>query len=293
MRAQSLRFLAAIVVSLLIAAVIAWAGSQGGVEVGGIPLFALCGAFAFVANWIAFVPAWIYQTEHYYDLMGSLTYLSLITLVLVLGGAPAPRTALIAALVGIWALRLGRFLFSRIREDGTDGRFDSIKPDFAQFLMTWTLQGLWVFLTLSCGLAAMTSETRTELGFMAGLGAMLWITGFAIEVAADRQKRTFRGDPANAGRFITTGLWAWSRHPNYFGEILLWVGIAVIALPAISGWQLATLISPIFVFVLLTRISGVPLLESRGKKRWGHEPEYQAYKARTPVLVPRPPRASG
>ena len=100
----------------------------------------------------------------------------------------------------------------------------------------------------------------------------------------------FRADPANEGRFITTGLWAWSRHPNYFGEILLWAGIALIAFPVLQGAQLATLISPVFVFVLLTRISGVPLLESRGKKRWGDEPAYQEYKARTPVLWPRPPR---
>ena len=114
--------------------------------------------------------------------------------------------------------------------------------------------------------------------------------GFAIEVTADRQKSAFRADAANDGRFITTGLWAWSRHPNYFGEIMLWLGIAVLAAPALDGWQFATLISPVFVFVLLTRISGVPLLERRGLKRWGDDPDYQAYLARTPVLILRPPK---
>ncbi len=119
---------------------------------------------------------------------------------------------------------------------------------------------------------------------------MVWLVGFGIEVAADDQKRAFRADPANRGRFITTGLWAWSRHPNYFGEITLWVGVALVALPALSGWQHLTLVSPLFVGLLLTRVSGVPLLEARGQATWGDDPEYRDYVARTPVLVLRPPR---
>ena len=96
-------------------------------------------------------------------------------------------------------------------------------------------------------------------------------------------------DPANKGTFISTGLWAWSRHPNYFGEITLWLGIAVIAFPALSGWQYVTLISPVFVYVLLAHISGVPLLERRGQKKWGHEEAYQEYVRRTPSLLLKPP----
>lgn len=113
------------------------------------------------------------------------------------------------------------------------------------------------------------------------------MAGFAVEVVSERQKRRFRQDPANAERFITTGLWAWSRHPNYVGEIVLWVGIALIAIPALSGWQFITLISPLFVYLLLTRISGIPPLESRALKRWGKDPVFRAYMARTPVLFPR------
>jgi steroid 5-alpha reductase family enzyme len=178
----------------------------------------------------------------------------------------------------------------RVVRDGSDGRFDSIKPSWPRLIMTWTLQGLWVLLTLSCALAAMTSATSRPLGLFAVVGSLVWVLGFAIEAAADQQKTRFRADPANHGRFIESGIWAWSRHPNYFGEITLWVGVALIALPALTGWQYATLISPVFVYVLLTRISGIPLLESRGKKKWGAEPEYVAYRERTPVLFPRPPR---
>jgi steroid 5-alpha reductase family enzyme len=278
-----------IVACIAVGSAIAAAGSQGSVLALGVPLFALCAGISFGVNWLAFIPAYAAQTEHFYDLLGSLTYLALVGSALALGETTDSRALLLAGLVAIWATRLGSFLFLRVRREGSDGRFDRIKPDFARFLMAWTLQALWVFLTLSCALAAITSATSVALAWPAALGTAVWLAGFGIEVAADRQKSAFRADPANRGRFITTGLWAWSRHPNYFGEIALWAGIAIIALPALSGWQLATLISPAFVFVLLTRISGVPLLEARGNKRWGEDTNYKAYKARTSVLVPRPP----
>jgi steroid 5-alpha reductase family enzyme len=279
-------------VILAIAAAIGWAGSQGGQRIGEIPVFALCGVLCFALNWLVFVHAYAAQTERYFDLTGSLTYLTVVACGLALGNRD-PRALLLALLVGLWALRLGSFLFARIRRDGADRRFDALKPDFARFLLTWTLQGLWVFLTISCGLAAMTTATPVRLGPLAALGTAIWIAGFAIEAIADRQKRLFRADPANRDRFITGGLWAWSRHPNYCGEILLWVGVALIALPALSGWPLVTLVSPLFVYLLLTRVSGIPLLESRANARWGSDPDYQAYKTRTPLLWLRPPSARG
>ena len=131
---------------------------------------------------------------------------------------------------------------------------------------------------------------RQSIEWVAIVGIVVWVAGFAIEAVADRQKSVFKRDPANAGRFITSGLWAWSRHPNYFGEITLWTGIAIIAVPILDGWRWVTLISPVFVFLLLTRVSGIPLLEARGKKRWGDEQAYQEYTLNTPVLIPRPPK---
>ena len=114
--------------------------------------------------------------------------------------------------------------------------------------------------------------------------------GFTIEVIADEQKRRWRADPANYGRYITSGLWSWSRHPNYFGEIVLWIGVAIIALPILSGWQWIALGSPVFVIVLLTRVSGIPLQRLRAEKQWGNEPAFRAYMDTTPALVPRPRR---
>lgn len=278
-------------VILVIAAAIGWAGSQGGQRIGPVPVFALCGAVCFALNWLAFVPSYTAQTERYFDLTGSLTYLTVLACGVALGSRD-PRALLLALLIGVWALRLGSFLFARIRREGTDRRFDDLKPDFARFLLTWTLQGLWVFLTLSCALAAIAASAARPLGALAALGTAVWVAGFALEAIADRQKTFFRADLANRGRFIATGLWAWSRHPNYCGEILLWVGVALIALPVLSGWSLVTLISPVFVYVLLTRISGIPPLESRSDAKWGDDPEYRAYKSCTPALWLRPPASN-
>ena len=121
------------------------------------------------------------------------------------------------------------------------------------------------------------------------IGFIVWLIGFAIEVIADQQKSAFKANPANKDKFIKSGLWSWSRHPNYFGEIVLWVGVMIIALPVLRGWQWVALISPIFITLLLTRISGIPMLETRADEKWGGQKEYENYKAGTSVLIPMPP----
>jgi steroid 5-alpha reductase family enzyme len=290
MRRRDRISLVGIVASIAIGVLVVLAGSDGSVEVGSIAVFAICGALSFAINWLVFVPSSAARTEAYFDLTGSITYLSLIVAALALSDDLDARAWIVSGLVAVWAARLGTFLFRRVRRDGRDGRFDMIKTNPLRFFMTWSLQGLWVLLTAACAVAVITSVERESLGWIGIVGIAIWIVGFAIEVAADQQKAAFRRDEANRDRFITTGLWAWSRHPNYFGEITLWIGVAVIALPVLSGWRWAMLISPVFVIVLLTKISGIPMLQARAQKRWGDDPEFRAYQARTPVLVPRPPR---
>ena len=272
---------------ILIGYLVALAGSQGGTSIAGIPLFALSVGLVFLIQWIAFIPAYIFQTERFFDLTGSITYISIIIVAFVFGNDMDVRTILLSALVLIWAIRLGTFLFRRIQKAGKDDRFDEIKPSFIRFLNVWTIQALWITLTVAAALVAITTTTRKELDLFTLVGFLVWAVGFAIEVVADSQKSRFSANPDNKGKFIQTGLWSRSRHPNYFGEIMLWIGVAIIALPVLRGWQWVALISPVFVTLLLTRVSGVPLLEKKADKKWGGQADYESYKKRTPELIPR------
>ena len=198
--------------------------------------------------------------------------------------------------MAIWAIRLSGFLFIRVIKDGFDRRFTVIKTQFGRFLVTWNLQALWVTMTGAAAYTAMSSDVSVldvgnsvqagAIGVWAIAGTLVWLAGFLFEAVADEQKRRFRSVESNHQRFIQTGLWAKCRHPNYFGEIVLWTGVAIVAAPALSGWAYITLISPIFVYVLLTRVSGIPLLEASAKKRWGDSDEYQRYLQNTPRLIP-------
>ena len=283
------RSLIAIPIILLIAGGMAYAGSQGSVEVLGLPLFALCVGLAFLIQWVAFIPAYLNKTEKFYDLTGSITYFTVTIVAVTLSPSPDMRSFLLLGMILIWAARLGAFLFTRIRAEGEDRRFREIKKSFSRFLLAWTIQGLWVTFSLAAALAAITSSTRVGFGSLSIAGFAVWLFGFGIEVIADRQKSQFRVKPENKGKFINSGLWSWSRHPNYFGEIVLWIGVAIIALPNLSGWTYLTLISPIFIIILLTRISGVPMLEKRADEKWGGQADYENYKARTSILIPLPP----
>ena len=277
-------------VAIMVGALISWAGSDGGDRVGMLPVFALCGALAFAVNWAAFIPAAIKQTEHYYDLTGGITYITVTVIAVLLSSSLDLRSAIVAGMVLFWSIRLASFLYLRISRAGKDSRFDDIKNRPPRFFLAWTLQGLWVLLTAACALAVITGGNREPLGVIGYVGIAVWTIGIVIEIVADRQKSAFRADPANKGDFIDTGLWAWSRHPNYFGEIVLWTGMAIIAIPVLEGWQWATLISPVFVTFLLTKVSGVPMLEKSADERWGGQEDYEAYKQNTPVLVMKPPK---
>ena len=290
MNPVSKRSVIAIIIALLIVSGLALAGSQGGKTLNGFPIFAICVAVAIGIQWVAFLPAFAMQTETFYDLTGSLSFLTAVTVAIVLSKANDIRSLLLAGMIALWALRLGTFLFTRVRAAGEDRRFREIKPNFARFMLTWTLQGLWVSFSTATALVVMTSTTPVGMDIFMVVGFVVWLFGFLLEVAADQQKRAFNANPANKGKFIRSGLWAWSRHPNYFGEIVLWIGVTIIALPVLRGWQWVTLISPLFITLLLTRLSGVPLLEKRADDEWGGQAEYEAYKAKTPVLIPRAPK---
>ena len=241
----------------------------------------------YIIQWIAFIPAYMFQTEKFYDLTGSITYTSVFAycIYLATSGDINWGSLIISILVILWAGRLGTFLFTRIAKDGEDKRFRTIKPDMAQFFMTWTLQGMWVSLCSLCAITAIASDTGIIVNGIFYIGIIMFIGGFAIEIVADQQKSAFRAIPENRNKFITSGLWSKSRHPNYFGEIMLWTGVAVMSFSSLSGIEYLTLISPIFTYLLLVKISGVRMLEGRGQKTWGQDEEYIAYMKNTPMVM--------
>lgn len=266
-----------------------WAIGMDGPHWYGLPVTFICAALAYLINWIAFIPSWMKHSEHFYDLTGTLTYLCVVVCALALSGNFNAPALVVAGMIAVWALRLGTMLFTRIGRSGEDIRFRKIKHNLISFLGAWTTQGLWVVLTAACGLVVLTRPEAMSFDAFFFVGSLMWVIGFAIEVVADNQKNRFRADPENRGRFITSGLWAWSQHPNYFGEILLWTGIAVIAIPHLAGLSWLALISPVFVFFLLTQVSGIPMLDRIARKRWGDDEAYQAYRRRTSKLLPLPP----
>jgi len=260
----------------------------------GFPLMVLFFSGIFLVQWLGFAVAWTLKTERYYDLTGSLTYLVVVILAWRLGQPASWGANLLFVAVVVWATRLGSFLFLRVIEVGEDQRFRHIKESAPRFLMAWTLQGAWVAITVSAVLVALLPAHGAPAephGVFSksvfALGYIVAIAGLALEITADQQKTRFRKNPENKGRFIHTGLWSRSRHPNYFGEILFWLGLAVAATPSMSGIQYAAWLSPLFVYFLLTRLSGIPTLARRGQKLWGDDPAYQAYLATTPRLLPR------
>ena len=250
-----------------------------------------CAVICIGIQWIAWIPASIWKTERFYDLTGGLTFLVVVVFSLWSGSqfeSPSLREIIVSALVVVWSLRLSSFLYFRIHRTGKDGRFDRLKTSPIRFLVPWTLQGLWVFLTMVVVIVINNQENASPaLGIWDCIGFLLWITGFGIEVIADNQKTVFNSDPQNKDKWIDSGLWSYSRHPNYFGEILLWTGISFFGVSCFTGLERVAWISPIFIYILLTKISGTPILDRRSLEKWGHDPEYQKYRDETPALFPR------
>ena len=252
----------------------------------GIELVKNAVLLAFIIQWVLFIPAYLLQTEKFFDISGSITYISVVSYCFFNYYDPEKLNignAILSIIIIIWALRLGSFLFIRIKKAGEDIRFREIKKSPTRFFMTWTLQGMWVSLCSACALAGIAKGIIINNYFYCGLAVFL--IGFIVEIVADNQKTKFRSNPKNKDKFINSGLWKFSRHPNYMGEILLWLGISIISLSSLEGLELATLISPFFTYLLLVYVSGIRILEYNGDKKWGHLESYKIYKKITPRLI--------
>lgn len=278
-------------ICILIASLVSIAAAQNGALYNNYPISIICMALSFIIHWLVFIPSYFYKTEKFYDITGTVAYMSILIttaylLSIINNEVVLLRSILSIIFVMIWAIRLGAFLFTRVIKVGEDKRFEDAKKSFSKFLMFFNISALWVFLTIVNVLTMIinNSDSITDIFFI--IGFSIAIIGLIIEVVADRQKRKFRMNISNKGEFIKSGLWSISRHPNYFGEILIWLGISFSTLPILSGWQFVTLISPIFVILLLTKVSGINLLEAAADDKWALDKNYQDYKEKTSVLIP-------
>ena len=275
-----------VIVFLVVSAV-----EKNSVVLNGYSAVFYCAVICIGMQWVAWIPASMMKTERFYDLTGGLTYLTVLGFSLWAGSQsepPSPREFIVSLLVVIWSLRLSSFLYFRIHRTGKDGRFDQLKTSPIRFLVPWTLQGLWVFLTMIVVIVINSqADSASQLGIWDGIGLSIWILGFGIETIADNQKTVFNKESNNQGKWIDRGLWSYTRHPNYLGEILLWTGIAFFGVSCFTGLEKVAWISPVFIFLLLTKISGIPILNKRALEKWGDNPEYQRYRDNTPALFPR------
>ena len=278
-------------ICILIAFLVSIAAAQNGALYNNYPISIICMALSFIIHWLVFIPSFFYKTEKFYDITGTVAYMSILIttaylLSIIKNEVVLLRSILSIIFVMIWAIRLGAFLFTRVIKVGEDKRFEDAKKSFSKFLMFFNISALWVFLTIVNVLTMIinNSDSITDIFFI--IGFSIAIIGLIIEVVADRQKRKFRMNISNKGEFIRSGLWSISRHPNYLGEILIWLGISFSTLPILSGWQFITLISPIFVILLLTKVSGINLLETAADEKWALDKNYQDYKEKTSVLIP-------
>lgn len=242
--------------------------------------------FIFLIHLLIFVPSYYFQTEKFFDLTGTISYVSSVFFIFfktnTVNSINLGSLALSTFII-IWSLRLGIFLFLRIKKAGKDRRFNDIKKSFSWFFMTFSVSGMWVTICSICALTGIANGII--LSSTTVIGIIIFIIGFTIEIIADSQKTKFRAKNDNKDKFISIGLWKYSRHPNYLGEIILWLGISFISFSSLEGLQYITLISPIFTYLLLVNVSGINLLEKSGEKKWGHLDSYRSYKENTPRLI--------
>lgn len=246
-------------------------------------------AVALGVNGAFFAVAAARKTDVVTDLSYSLTF-AILAVALVFTGA-AKTTQLVAALlVLLWAARLGGYLFRRILRMKVDHRFDGMREVPLRFARFWLLQAITVAVVMLPVTYLLDSETPPRFGTWCFAGTAIWLIGFLVEAVADAQKSTFRAREENRGRFVTSGLWRYSRHPNYFGEILVWWGLFLYAIPFLHGAAFTVVAGPVFITLLLLYVSGIPLLERSADEKYGNDPAYREYKRRTSVLIPLPPR---
>lgn len=189
-------------------------------------------------------------------------------------------------MINLWAIRLGIYLFYRINKIGRDKRFDEIRIDFFKFSGFWLLQAVSVFvILLNCLLLFSKDLSVLSFNYLSIVGVLVWLVGLLIESVSDCQKFNFKNQ--NKNTWTNIGLWKYSRHPNYFGEMLCWIGIFVFSIFYLNlMFVLLSLISPLLIILLLRFVTGIPTTEKRLDDKFKNNKEYKKYKQKTNLLLP-------
>jgi len=238
-------------------------------------------------NLLMFLPAFLFKTDKLTDISYAITFV-LIALYSLFSNQMSTAAIIFAVMILLWALRLGIFLLIRVRRTGKDKRFNDKRDNFWKFGGFWLLQGISVWLIMIPSILFF-SKVKINLDLVSYIGIIIWGCGLIIETVSDIQKFNFKKNLENNDRWIESGLWKYSRHPNYFGEIMLWVGIYLYVLPTLTAWEsLLGAIGPIYIATIILFVSGIPILEKSADARWGQQNEYQNYRKRTSLLIPLP-----
>eukprot|EP00397_Hematodinium_sp_SG-2012_P047652 GEMP01054287.1.p1 GENE.GEMP01054287.1~~GEMP01054287.1.p1 ORF type:complete len:287 (+),score=1.61 GEMP01054287.1:55-861(+) len=235
------------------------------------------------------VTAILLNTEKFFDFVGSLTFITCTLLSVFYESIDVHEMKMVQAFcICIWAGKLGSFLLYRVICSKGDKRFVEIKKSPIRFFGVWMIQGAWVYLNMLPSLLVFSAKKENpELVSISLAGWVIFAFGLIFETVADYQKTVFRNMPENKDKYITTGLWSISRHPNYFGEIVLWYGLFIAAAPYFtSACAYLTVICPTLTTLMIIYVSGVPMLEKSGMEKWVNDPKYVEYLQTTSCIVP-------
>ncbi len=238
----------------------------------------------FIINTVFFIYAFIRKTDVVTDLSYSLSFLLVTSYMYFFHAEKGLVQTLLWLFVSLWAIRLGYYLLGRILKTKVDHRFDDKRNSFVRFGSFWLLQAIAVWIILLPVTYLLSQKDVVVQMPLLIIGSLIWLVGLVYEGVADAQKTNFKKN--NPQRLITTGLWRYSRHPNYFGEMLVWWGIMLVVVPYLRSLAYATVIGPLFITLLLLFVSGIPLLEQSWQERYGKEAYFQEYMKKTSLIIP-------
>ena len=251
-------------------------------------IFLICSGAILLYMTCWFLAAQIRGRNDIADVAWGLGFILVAAASLVSAGVYSARGLLVSGLVLVWGVRLALHIHSRNRGRGEDPRYRKWREEWGKwfvlrsFLQVFMLQGV-LLLMVAAPVMFANQAPPAPLGRLDLIGLIVWLYGFGFEVIGDWQLRAFIRNPANKGKLMTRGLWRYTRHPNYFGEVTLWWGIWLITLAVPGGWM--TVIGPLTLTFLILKVSGIPMLE----KPYEDRVDFQEYKRRTSAFFPLPP----